>query len=252
MFEPDFLRALGLSLIPGLFWLSYLRSLSQRTLGPGWWLWAFLLGVASTWLTLALSEALQVTRLLDISFFPQFAFFVLGVGMLEEFAKAAVVIVGLLTFGKTRHPLFALQLSGAVALGFATWENVYYALGYGTSVLIGRGLLSTLGHVLMSSVWGSTVSRLGESPPRPGLFLGALLLGGFGHGLYNWFLVTGRAPLAVITLIVLWLIFRQAVVEAALVADYGRRPAHRLAECLSCRSLTRAEGRFCTACGTAS
>ena len=64
MVDLETLRTVGLSLLPGLFWIVYLRSLSGGRVPPWWqWLIALAAGWASAELTLYVSETLQVDRL---------------------------------------------------------------------------------------------------------------------------------------------------------------------------------------------
>ena len=240
-----------LSLLPGLFWMAYLRSLSrERKGGILLWIWAFVLGGASTQLTLFLSPLLGVDALKWIPYVGSLFFFVFGVGLVEEFCKSACAIVGLALPGSMKDPLVALQLTGGVALGFATVENVIYALNYGEGVLVGRALLSTLGHVLMSAVWGFSLGFLKESGGRLG-YLKFLFLSALAHGLYDWFLSSNRPVLAILVLCLLWFGFREATLEAFLRQEYERELPYETRTCESCRVLTRADGAYCSLCGCA-
>lgn len=252
LFDFGLWRIVLLSLIPGLFWLAYLRSLSRRTAVPlGLWLWALGLGWASTQLTLWLSRALGVDTLQAVPAVGLLVYFVVGVGLVEEGAKAFCALVGLSLTGSAREPLVTLQLAGAVALGFATTENVLYAGQHGEQVLVGRFLFATLGHVLFASVWGLALAGDpdGGGRRRWGLLLSGLLLSSLAHGLYDWFLSTERPVLAVLTLAVLWFGFRQATLEAFLRQEYERELPYETRECPACRVLTRAEGSYCSFCG---
>ncbi len=249
--DPVFWRAIVLSLIPGLFWLAYLRTLSRQVrIAPWLWLWAMGLGWASTQMTLWLSAALGVDSLQQIPKVGLLVFFVVGVGLVEEGAKALCAYLGLALPGLAREPLVTLQLSGAVALGFATAENVLYVQGHGEHVLVMRFLSATLGHVLFASVWGLALSGA-SGRRRGGLLLSCLLLSSLAHGLYDWFLITERPVLAVLTLAVLWLGFRQATLEAFLRQEYERELPYQTRECSQCRVLTRDEGSYCSFCGEA-
>ena len=259
MVELDTLRTVLLSLLPGLFWIVYLRSLSGGRVPPWWqWLVALLAGWASTELTLYLSEALAVDRLRAVPYIGLLVYFVVGVGLVEEGAKALCAILGLKLFKFANEPVFALQLSGGVALGFATTENILYAQNFGDSVLVGRFVSSTLAHVLFSSVWGFALGvrwarvkgaqKLERKTPWLS-FVGLLLLSAVSHGLFDWFLVTDRAVFAILTMVVLWLGFREAVVGAYLRQEYQRELPFETKPCPHCSVLTRAEGRFCSFCG---
>lgn len=250
--DPVLWRAILLSLIPGVFWLAYLRTLSRQTrVAPWLWIWALVLGWASTEFTLWTSTALNVNVLQEIPEVGLLVFFVFGVGLVEEGAKALCAFLGLALPRLAPTPLVMLQLSGAVALGFATTENVLYVQRHGEQVLVGRFLFATLGHVLFASVWGLALSRgIDGQRRRWGLLFSCLALSSLAHGLYNWFLMTERPVLAVLTLAVLWFGFRQATLEAFLRQEYERELPYQTRECQACHVLTRAEGTFCSFCGT--
>lgn len=242
--DLDALRIILLSLLPGTFWLVYLRSLSGGKVPPWWqWVLALLAGWGSTELTLLLSDTLKVDALHAVPYVGGWLlYFVVGVGLVEEAAKAVCALVALKLPGFAKRPMFALQLSGGVALGFATAENVLYATNYGQGVLVGRFVFATLGHVLFSSLWGF---KLGQGRD----FLSYLLLAAAGHGLYDWFLMTGRPVLAILTLVVLWVGFREAALGAYLRQLYRRELPFPLQACQHCGVLTRSEANYCSFCG---
>ncbi len=244
--SSDFWEAFALSLIPGLFWLAYLRGLFLKRPPVWWWLLALGLGVFSTQVTVFVSEFFGVQELLSMKWGGLFAYYVVGVGMVEELAKALCAVLGLLMVRGFRDPRSAILFCGGVALGFATWENVHYALGYGSGVLVGRGLFSTLGHVVMSAVWGAALARTDRQARWLGVW-GALLVASVGHGLYNWFLVTGRTPLAILALIILWSLFRESTNVTAVDTQYHR--AVESGRSCACSAESPWQAAFCTRCG---
>lgn len=257
--DLDTVRTILLSLLPGLFWIVYLRSLSGGRVPPWWhWLIAVLAGWASTELTLFVSALVGVDRLNAVPYIGLLVFYVVGVGLVEEGSKALCAILSLKTFRFADEPLIALQLSGGVALGFATAENILYAHRFGDSVLLGRFVFSTLGHVLFASVWGFALgirwTRDGQTGAMkrktPWLsFLGLLVFSALAHGLFDWFLVTNRPAFAILTLVVLWVGFREAALGAYLRQEYQRDLPYDTAPCPHCSVLTRAEGAYCSFCG---
>ena len=259
MVDLETLRTVGLSLLPGLFWIVYLRSLSGGRVPP-WWQWLITLaaGWASAELTLYVSETLKVDRLNAVPHVGLLVYFVLGVGLVEEGAKALCAVLGLKLFRFADEPVFALQLSGGVALGFATTENVLYAQNFGDAVLVARFVSSTLAHVLFGSVWGFALGvRWARSKRNQQLekktpwlsFVGLLGLSAVSHGLFDWFLVTGRTVFAILTMVVLWVGFREAVVGAYLRQEYQRELPFETTPCPHCTVLTRVEGNYCSFCG---
>lgn len=244
MFDWSQARTFLLSLLPGLFWITYLRSLSAGRVSA-WWKWVVALaaGWASAQLTLFLSEALGVDALQGLPKIGLIVFFVVGVGLVEEGAKAVCAVVALRVPGLAQRPLSALQLSCGVALGFATTENILYAQTYGDTVIVFRFVLATLGHLLFSSLWGFALGS------RVTLFLSMVLLSALTHGLYDWFLITERPVLAILLLVVMWSGFRETALGAYLKQEYQRDLPFELEKCASCQVLTRADGRYCSFCG---
>lgn len=244
-------------MLPGVFWITYLRSLSGRV--PAWWKWlvAAVAGWASAELTLYLSDLLGVQALQSVPRVGLLIFFVAGVGLVEEGAKALCTLVSLKLPGLAQPPLTALQLSCGVALGFATTENLLYAKMFGDSVIVFRFVLSTLGHLLFSSLWGfalgaqTTLSKHGERTTKTPwrFFAWMLLLSALTHGLYDWFLTTDRPALALLLLVVMWAGFRETALMAFLKQEYRREFPFELASCPSCTVLTRAGGNYCSFCG---
>jgi len=112
-------------------------------------------------------------------------------GIIEEFAKFGVVIFGIYFTKDFNEPIDGIIYSSAAALGFASLENFIYINKFGTAIILIRGPLSTLGHLLFSALWGYGLGR-GKFHPtiaRRLAFTGLLLAAG-AHGLFNFFLMS--------------------------------------------------------------
>ena len=108
------------------------------------------------------------------------------VSLVEEVAKLLPFL-----FFAYRHREFAGPMDGivyavAVALGFATVENVLYANAFGDDVIVYRAFTSTLAHVAFSGLWGYAFG-LGRRGARA--FLASVAL----HGAYD-LLLSPNAP----------------------------------------------------------
>lgn len=243
-------QAIGLSVLPGGFWLWYVYGLARRgrsTL-PAMAV-VFGIGVFSPAAVIASSELLGVgsppAGALD-----SLLYFILAVGLVEEFWKMAVVRLTVYYHRSFREPADGLLYSACSALGFATAENTHYILSFGEpGLILGRAILSTFGHVLMSSFWGYALGRQKEKGGRSLLSLKGLALAALAHGLYDWLLIQ-EIPLAAVAVIgaMGWL-FRDRMRESVHLSASRRLTSRRARECPACRKIVRAEVGFCTHCG---
>lgn len=258
--NPQHLETLGaalLSLGPGLVWFHYLYRL-DRTRPEPWWrlLLVFLAGAVSTQGVLLTHAALE-------PLFPAMAapppdalgllvYFVVAVGLLEEVWK--LLAVRLFAYRWIDQPADGLLYAGVAALGFATAENAVYILRFeDASVLLQRWIMSTFGHVLMAMFWGYALGVTKAGPPqerRVALVLRGLVLAALVHGLYDWLLMIGQMPVAVLLLLAVWKLFLTRVRQAAAMSPFRRQVARAVRECPSCRALVRRDAVRCTACGS--
>ena len=114
------------------------------------------------------------------------------IGVIEEGLK----FIAASSIAKNKHfdePIDGLIYATAAALGFATLENVGYMLKGGADLILVRGPISTLGHILFSLTWGYAMSlrrfKGARNVLRRGWLLGALL-----HTLFNAVLISSGTP----------------------------------------------------------
>jgi protease PrsW len=195
---------LVIAFVPGLLWLSYIRYQDRAAPEPMHLVaLVFFLGMAATlpaslgnslferWLTsdfLPMVKGMGFGNLSNESLTILFHFllFFLIIGPIEELSKFLVVRLSIYYHPEFNEPIDALVYCAAAALGFASVENVIYALQEGHAVLYLRALLSVPGHLLFSAIWGFGLARAkfaGKS------VLPSLLLAAFLHGLYDFVLV---------------------------------------------------------------
>jgi RsiW-degrading membrane proteinase PrsW (M82 family) len=134
------------------------------------------------------------------------------VALPEEAAKLAVVWLFAYPRKEFNEPMDGIIYAVAAALGFATVENVLYAIVLGDAVLIYRSFTSTLAHVGFSGLVGYHLGlakfreRGGARLVLAGLFAAVAL-----HGVYD--LIVTKWMVAVMVpfvLIVLWWAMRLA------------------------------------------
>lgn len=124
--------------------------------------------------------------------------------IIEEPAKFVVCLFFLKWIGdEFDEPMDGIVYASAVALGFATLENMIYiakfSTQYGTGSdpwwgLVGlRGLLTVPSHALASGVWGFALGRAKFAPEKARAWIiGLGLMGGIAlHGMFNYIAWSG-------------------------------------------------------------
>ncbi len=249
-------QAFLLSWVPGLFWLLYVESRAPRRSS----LWrialTFLAGGLSVSLVFAFHHLLDQAgwgMLGQVPTTPLAAagYFVVLVGLLEESCKLLACALVCLPRADFRESWDGVCCASSVALGFATVENFKYVVETGQpTVLIGRFLLSTFAHVVMSGLWGYALGWWRSGSLRSmGVILGALGWAAFLHGAYDWFLWVGLWPGALLVYAGLITLFRHRLQESYFASQQRWRSSEQVRECQQCRGLSRAEYYCCSQCG---
>ncbi|MBI2935485.1 MAG: PrsW family intramembrane metalloprotease [Chloroflexi bacterium] len=247
------LLAISLAFSPGLFWLWYFYHKGVYQPQPkGLVLRAFILGMLATvpagileWVLLP-EDILQTTR---PATFAMANFLIIG--PVEELSKYLAVRLGPYRSRYFSEPIDGIIYAAAVALGFASLENLGYMLNFGWKVILVRGPVSTLAHVLFSAPWGYalgiTTLRGRARASIGGMLLGSMLL----HGAFNFLLFTHSLPmLLLIPLMVgtgVWL--RGRIAWAQATSPSRGRLTHLFVRCGHCSYRMQPFYRFCTNCG---
>ena len=133
--------------------------------------------------------------LVNFGAFAAAMFFVIG--PVEETSKFLAVRLGVYRTRHLKEPLDGLIYGAAASLGFATAENIGYALSFGPEIMIIRGPLSTLGHVVFGSLWALSLNPIAPPGRRRLIGIAALTAAALLHGLFNLLLFAGWGiPLA--------------------------------------------------------
>jgi RsiW-degrading membrane proteinase PrsW (M82 family) len=169
----------ALALAPALFWFWFFARQDKRPEPSGLLLRVFFWGMM-----------VIPASLLELGFATLFGTTVMFalVGLIEEGFK----FLAASSIAKNKHfdePIDGLIYATAAALGFATLENVGYMLSGGAALILVRGPISTLGHILFSLTWGYAMSlrrfRNAHNVLRRGWLLGAFL-----HTIFNGILLS--------------------------------------------------------------
>lgn len=199
---------LAIGLLPGFLWLWYICRQDKFDREPlKLLLWAFILGmmcVVPAAVLETVGENYLASEIAKPSMTFQFLFFFLIVGPIEELLKYAVVKKYLYPKVEFDEPMDGIVYGSAAALGFASLENIFYMMHFGTSIILLRAVTSTLAHILFSGAWGAPLGLLKFHPEQRSLLFRGLLLAMFLHGLFDFLLVTGEwwGILAVLALMV--------------------------------------------------
>jgi protease PrsW len=168
-----------IALAPALFWFWFFAR-RDRNPEPAWLLlrtfcWGMAMVLPAALLEVGISSVLGTTAMF------------LMVGLIEEGCKllAALSVTKRHEFDE---PIDGLIYATAAALGFATLENAFYLYQHGASLILLRGPISTLGHILFAGAWGYAMSLKrftgGRYLLRRGWLLAALL-----HTIFNFLLL---------------------------------------------------------------
>ncbi|WP_458121968.1 glutamic-type intramembrane protease PrsW [Paenibacillus sp. Z6-24] len=150
----------------------------------------FLLGIAIVFPIMIIQRAM----VLGLGESPYVFSFLISAGV-EEAAKWFIIYHMLYNHTEFDEPYDGIVYAVALSLGFATLENVLYALYNSMSVmsLLARGLLPVSGHALFGVIMGYYVgkAKFTATSRKRRLFLAcALVLPLFWHGVYDFILQT--------------------------------------------------------------
>ncbi len=145
----------------------------------------------------------------------QFFFYSIGViGLVEEFFKFLPFLIVVLRLRAFDEQIDGIIYASTIALGFASFENIYYLAYLEGFELFGRAFASPLTHTIFSSIWGYTVGKA-RIQKRP-LFkasLTGILIAAFAHGVFDFFTLSPILRIAGSLLILAIWIWRIKVME---------------------------------------
>lgn len=204
----------GLVVVSALLWLHYVQLKDRHQPEPRRRvLLAFLFGVLAcglAWLAFGVLHRLGVADLNPANRQWTAVYCFLLIGPIEELAKLLPARWFVFRWREYDEPLDGFVYSAAIALGFATLENLLNAGPASGLEQLARVVALPLTHVLFSAVWGLGISyahfHLPRSWRRTAWQLGSLLLAMFLHGLYDFLLFAYQATFVTSGLaLALWL-----------------------------------------------
>lgn len=198
-----------------VFWLQYVDLKDYfAPEPPSRLIAAFLVGAASAMLAMAAFTLLDILGLpaLDSGGMGWLALFSFGIiGPIEEGAKVLLAWLIVFRWKEFDEPIDGFVYAAAIALGFATVENLHHLPGLPLTDQLARAITLPLTHTLFAAVWGLGIARarLGEVPGgNPRLWaLGSVALAMSLHGLYDFILFAWEATFLTSGIaLVLWML----------------------------------------------
>jgi RsiW-degrading membrane proteinase PrsW (M82 family) len=129
------------------------------------------------------------------------------VGLSEELSKYLCTICGPYRWKSFNEVMDGIVYTVTVALGFATFENIFYVLSGGFSVGIIRAFLSVPAHALFSGIMGYNIglAKFQRERGKRNLYLsGGLIIASLLHGFYDYIIfVKIFYGLAIIPLVII-------------------------------------------------
>jgi RsiW-degrading membrane proteinase PrsW (M82 family) len=116
-----------------------------------------------------------------------FAYSVLGIGLIEEFAKMLPFLIVVRRFRAFDEALDAIIYASFIALGYALIENVHYLQFLTPNEAIARGFAGPLVHIVFASVWAYHIGIAHVSGRKIiWVALKWLAVAAFLHGCYDF------------------------------------------------------------------
>ena len=204
-------------LVPILFWAWYHYYKDRHLPEPiGHLVLAFILGIVAA----AVSKALYISlgwislrhdalELANTNTLALFAYSMLAIGPIEEFAKMLPFIFVVLRFSEFDEPIDGIIYASFIALGYAAVENVLYLEYLTPTEAAARGFAGPVIHMLFASIWGFTIgcAHLRGESLLGGIVRGFLLAAGL-HGLYDFIVMQSAfnaLPIAAAFIIAIWI-----------------------------------------------
>ncbi|MBU7031563.1 MAG: PrsW family intramembrane metalloprotease [Theionarchaea archaeon] len=238
-----------LAFAPGIFWMWFFWRKDTYDREPlRLLLRTFILGAA---------VVVPVAGVEELFVFGEGIIAMMMVGIFEETAKFLPVVLYVYKRPEFDEVMDGIIYATAASLGFASLENLFYILSFGPSVMIGRAILSTLGHVLFSSFWGYSLGLkkiTGKNTVLVGL-IGASV----AHGIYNIVLMAQFWFVNILAIPFMWVLYSSMTgkIKQSLKMSPFRRlrrqvtpsPARSLS-CPSCGITIPHGAKFCPRCGS--
>lgn len=204
-------------IVPVLFWAVYHyhkdRHLPEP---PGNLLLCFGLGILAAGISKGMYIGLEplglrydAVALADDNGVALFAYAMLAIGPIEEFAKLLPFLLVVIRLRAFDEPLDGIIYASFIALGYAAVENYHY-LDFLTGLeSAARGFAGPVIHILFASIWAHWITRawMKQEPILVPALQGFLLAAGL-HGLYDFMVLMypiAALPIAAVMIASIWI-----------------------------------------------
>lgn len=181
------------AVIGAMLWLSYFKKMdimeSERTIDI---CIAFFIGYLTPSLSLWLYVGLDHLGFsFNGEFVNDFLYSMFGIGVTEELAKLLGVFVAFKILKKhINEPIDYLLFAGIIALGFSIRENFIYYNNYGSQIITGRTIISSLAHIINTTICVYGLYRF-KIFNKGNVYLNSIVgisAAVISHGLFDFFL----------------------------------------------------------------
>ena len=127
---------------------------------------------------------------------------------------------------------------------------MFYIYEYGPSVIVGRAILSTLGHVLFASFWGYSLGM--KKMTGKSSVLGGLVVAAVAHGIYNTIVMASYwyvSFLVVPFMVILYKSMSRKIKKSLEMSPFKSFNGLDLVKCPRCGSRLPKNVQFCPECG---
>ena len=175
--------------------------------------------------------------------------FCVAVGLVEEICKAVATVTVTRKLGNLDEPVDAMVYAMTVALCFASFENIFYAMRFGNEVLLARFLWPVPAHMAYAALWGYGLAWARFVHPdrsRAAVMAPSVAAAGIIHAAANFLLFLQETVTATISLMALAALAILAHLRLKkLVAE---SPFLQPGECVECRFVNAPHALICAAC----
>jgi RsiW-degrading membrane proteinase PrsW (M82 family) len=190
---------------------------------------SFLLGGASVFLLFGLNDWFLDAFYLPLSgvWYEDLLFIALKVAGPEEGVKVIAFLVSFLVMRKHfNEPLDYLIYCSLSALGFSAVENVLYFNSSGASIIVARGILSTVGHMFDTALfaYGLILYRFRYQGTKPWLLVIYFSLAVLAHTTYNFPLMHEGLELVGFMITILFFLFTISIYAVILNNALNQSP----------------------------